>query len=219
MLGPAVGIMGVLQALAAMKVLMGLGDGVAQSGNQMVLFSGLRTQMFRTVRMGGVRRRGCVACSAEGTVDVESLESGSLAEYESFCGSVPGVDLLKDSDRISAAKLAEILSEPKKDGAVLLDVRDPAHFAVCSLPGAINVPAMRFAQRKRVQDDQDGDAAWWTPKDVSKDAKVFVVCRVGNDSQIVAQRLKDDGWAGDVVDVRGGMRAWRDEVDQTMPFL
>jgi adenylyltransferase/sulfurtransferase len=45
---------------------------------------------------------------------------------------------------------------------------------------------------------------------------------VGNDSQLVTRKLKELGLdrKGErfVGDIRGGMRAWRDEVDETLPF-
>jgi adenylyltransferase/sulfurtransferase len=50
-----------------------------------------------------------------------------------------------------------------------------------------------------------------------------VVCRLGNDSQVVARRLKqlglDYGGKRFIGDIHGGMRAWKEEVDPTMPFI
>jgi adenylyltransferase/sulfurtransferase len=233
--------MGVLQALETIKVLVRLGgkDAANDGKLDLLMFSGLRTPPFRSVRMSGRRRPTCAACSAGATLTPESLRSGTMAGYESFCGFVASVRLLRDEERVSVTRLAEALGAGRREGDVLLDVREAANFAVASLPGAVNVPAALFMRRRPppaseaapMEDDKkvvstadtvtDNPAAWWLPPDMPRraDGRVFVVCRVGNDSQLVARRLVEDGWTGEVVDVVGGMRAWRDEIDATLPFF
>jgi adenylyltransferase/sulfurtransferase len=50
---------------------------------------------------------------------------------------------------------------------------------------------------------------------------IFVVCRLGNDSQITVKKMKELGldnggqrWIGDI---KGGLRAWRASVDSEFP--
>ncbi|EQK97322.1 hypothetical protein G6O67_005506 [Ophiocordyceps sinensis] len=61
------------------------------------------------------------------------------------------------------------------------------------------------------------------PADAQLDVPIYLVCRVGNDSQIVAQKLKDSGLDQGgkrfIGDIRGGVKAWKDAVDATMPFI
>ncbi|KAJ2900503.1 molybdenum cofactor biosynthetic protein [Zalerion maritima] len=62
----------------------------------------------------------------------------------------------------------------------------------------------------------------WLPANLPLHAPIYVVCRVGNDSQLAAKRLKDMGLdrGGErfVGDIKGGMKAWKEEVDDTLPF-
>jgi adenylyltransferase/sulfurtransferase len=51
---------------------------------------------------------------------------------------------------------------------------------------------------------------------------VYVVCRLGNDSQIVVKRFKqlglDAGGSRWIGDVKGGLKAWRGDVDPDLPY-
>lgn len=46
---------------------------------------------------------------------------------------------------------------------------------------------------------------------------VYVVCRLGNDSQIAARALRDVTDGHQVKDVIGGLRAWSRDVDRNFP--
>lgn len=226
-LGMAVAVMGVLQALETVKILTGIGtegkeeEHGAENANErtsmtMLLFSGTRTPMFRSVRMSGRRRAGCVACSGAANLSLDGFRDGSV-DYDAFCGVVLPVRLLAEDERVTASCLADVMERSRSH--VLLDVRDPAHFAVCCLPGAINVPAGKFLRQRRAADGTaEEDDWWWLPTHAGKDDPVYVVCRVGNDSQTVARRLIDGAGGRKVWDVKGGMKAWKDEVDKTLPF-
>ena len=55
------------------------------------------------------------------------------------------------------------------------------------------------------------------PKDPS--IPTFVVCRLGNDSQIAADALRSVAQEGMVVkDVVGGLRAWSKQIDDRFPI-
>ncbi|KAF3762749.1 hypothetical protein M406DRAFT_263841 [Cryphonectria parasitica EP155] len=247
-LGPVVGVMGVLQALEAIKVIAaGLHIPRNPSSSTsppelpspspplpqptLLLFSGatVGAPSFRSMRMRA-RRRDCFACG-EGSparLTFETLRSGSL-DYVAFCGGILApVAVLEDEQRVSAAKYHDMLKSSSKgeDHAhVLLDVRERELFDIASIEGAINVPystIQRISGKRKgnVGDDVHLD---WMPKGLATgDQSIYVVCRVGNDSQVVAKQLIDLGlgrngrWIGDI---KGGMRAWRDEVDRTLPFL
>ncbi|KLJ09195.1 hypothetical protein EMPG_15377 [Blastomyces silverae] len=65
--------------------------------------------------------------------------------------------------------------------------------------------------------------AWYPSSllDTSPTRPIHVVCRLGNDSQVAVRKLKELGvdrggerWVGDI---RGGLRAWRDEVEAEFP--
>lgn len=256
-LGPAVGVMGVLQALEAIKILSaGLHLAPAPSSppnthspaadsskNEpgtmgaapptLLLFSGgpVGAPSFRALKMRS-RRRACFACG-EGSaarLTLDTLRSGSL-DYVAFCGGRAGaapVRVLGSEQRISAREYSRLHAGPSEAGArrrVLLDVREKELFELGSIPGAVNVP---FSRLHRGAAKAGGSAALLEclPPGLGEEeeADVYVVCRVGNDSQLVVKELIDAGVAPRdnerwVRDIKGGMRAWRDEVDETMPFL
>lgn len=50
-----------------------------------------------------------------------------------------------------------------------------------------------------------------------KSCQVFVLCRLGNDSQIAADAIRAMDSNVIVKDVVGGLRAWSNEIDPTFP--
>lgn len=218
-LGPVVGVMGLLQALEAIKL---IAAGLNVPPNEpntpsLLIFSASGSTTFRPMRMRG-RRTNCVACSASSTLALESLKSGSL-DYVAFCGVAAPVDILKPEERITATAYHSLLAEESNLAHVLLDVREKEHFDIASIPGAINIPISIFQTRNASDDQPIPD---WLPESLPPDAPIYVICRVGNDSQLITQKLKnlglDRSGSRFIGDISGGMRAWKQEVDTTLPF-
>ncbi|PKS06292.1 hypothetical protein jhhlp_007040 [Lomentospora prolificans] len=223
-LGPVVGVMGVLQALEGIKILAaGKHEQSYMTSpdenpiqHHMLLFSGHVATPFRSVRMAG-RRKTCFACGPDSTLTKQSLEQGSV-DYAHFCGILSVVDTLRPEERVSPK---EYLERVRKDGGherhLLLDVREAEHFQVASLDGAINVPYRKFSGTGVVDTRPE-----WLPAELLPSAPIFVVCRQGQDSQIVTRRLKemglDRGGERYIGDIKGGMRAWKADIDPTFPF-
>ncbi|KAI8632525.1 adenylyltransferase [Xylariaceae sp. FL1651] len=225
-LGPVVGVMGVLQALEAIKlVAAGIGNkidsAVAEpSAPSLLLFSANSSTPFRSVRMRS-RRANCFACSNTSTLTLQGLKSGSL-DYVQFCGVTAPINILQPEERISATQYNSILNEEPSERSLLLDVREKEHYDIANIPGAINVPFSIFQAKSRSTTNGNVPHNDWLPEDVASDTPIYVVCRVGNDSQLVTKRLKDMGFdrGGErfIGDIKGGMKAWKLEVDRSMPF-
>ncbi|KAI1332510.1 adenylyltransferase [Xylariaceae sp. FL0255] len=226
-LGPVVGVMGVLQALEAIK-LIAAGPVKEPATPSLLLFSASGATQFRSIRMRS-RRKDCFACSAQSKLTLKDLASGSL-DYVQFCGVVQPVDILRPDERVSAARYDTILREVVngEDGKenkrpVLIDVREKEHFDIASIPDSINVPFSTFQARSRAtRDDEVSQCLDWLPEEVESDRPIHVVCRLGNDSQVVTRKLKemgfDQGGKRYIGDIKGGMKAWKTEVDHTVPF-
>ncbi|KAH8194530.1 hypothetical protein TruAng_011310 [Truncatella angustata] len=219
-LGPVVGVMGVLQALEAIKL---IANGIGMPPREpttpsLLLFSASGTTTFRSMRMRG-RRADCFACSTSSTLSLETLKSGSL-DYVAFCGVASLVQVLKPEERVTAAFYDTFRKGKPNPAHILLDVREREHFDIASIPGAINVPFSTF-QVRSAPSEKPGRPGW-LPESLPADAPIYVVCRVGNDSQLIAQRLKemglDEAGARFVGDISGGMRAWKHQVDTSLPF-
>ena len=219
-LGPVVGVMGVLQAVETIKIIV---QGkitppditqIEASPTNMVLYSALGTPPFRSVRLRP-RRPDCFACSPDATLRLESLKGGSL-DYALFCGLMPAVNILREDERIEARDYAQI--QKNGDTHLLVDVREKVQFDICHIEGSINVPFSTFKggnQESRIHKPN------WLPQSLPPEAPIYLVCRLGNDSQVVARRLKDTGlssggarWIGDIKD---GLKAWKDQVDGHWP--
>ncbi|KAI0120242.1 ThiF family protein [Hypoxylon sp. NC0597] len=225
-LGPVVGVMGVLQALEAIKVIVAGPDKETTSTPKepitpsLLLFSATSTTPFRSVRMRS-RRPNCFACSSSSTLTLKELKSGSL-DYVQFCGVTTPVNVLKPEERISATEYNNILAQQPDRKHLLLDVREKEHFDIASIPGAINMPFSTLQSRSKPTHNDENTVPEYVPETLPADAAIYVICRVGNDSQLITRRLKeiglDRGGERFVGDIKGGMLAWKQEVDKTLPF-
>ena len=92
-------------------------------------------------------------------------------------------------DSISTLELEEKL----KTQIQLIDVRTPGEFRRGHIKNAKNVPLNEIGQ--------------FTP---IKDEKIYVICQSGSRSKLAAKKLKKRGF--DVVNVQGGMHAWRGKI-------
>ena len=231
-LGPVVGVMGVLQALEAIRVLV----NPAPTPPTLLLFSSssggaLGPPTFRTVRLKG-KRADCCACGTDAPRQRGASLDGEWPDYVRFCGgpAAAAQHILQPGERVSVQDFAAVLSgTEKEDKAVrpywLLDVRERPFFDMGSIDGATNVPFSQTQSRAAPSQEQDQKQRQdWLPQGMADgDAPIYVVCRVGNDSQVVGRRLKelglDRGGARFVGDIEGGILAWKRSIDPTMPFV
>jgi len=193
-LGVLPGIIGSLQAMEAIKLLLGVGDTLA---GRLLLFDGLQMS-WREVALR--RNPDCPVCGDNPT-------QTELIDYEVFCGvkpppgaSTPG----QETEAVPELGAGEVMrrlegSEPP----YLLDVREPWEWAVGSLEalGARLIPLGELEERMA---------------EVPRDRAVVVCCRVGERSRTAALRLIGAGRA-DVYNLTGGLQAWAREVDPDLP--
>ncbi|KAF7338605.1 Adenylyltransferase and sulfurtransferase UBA4 [Mycena venus] len=139
------------------------------------------------------------------------LRSRKATYYVQFCGGATpdwetlGLNPGDPADRVPVQDFGEAL-EAKREEITVIDVRPSTEFGICSLPGSINVPLNELIANPNLCL-------------VSK-RQTYVVCRLGNDSQIAASSLREvrkDGEPIVVKDVIGGLRAWARHVDPTFP--
>lgn len=210
-IGPVVGVMGVLQALETIKlVARGLKEADSADAKpespSLLLFSANGATTFRSVRLRP-KRPDCFACSATAGLTLESLSSGSM-DYVAFCGFASPVELVSPEEQITATELAKIRDLGSQH--VLLDVRDKTQYDICHIDGSVNVPISKFEGNKDADDS-------WLPDDAPSGAPIYVLCRMGNDSQRITKKLKDLAIGREVFDIKGGLKSWKEEVDNTWP--
>ncbi|KAH9902517.1 hypothetical protein C8Q73DRAFT_633504 [Cubamyces lactineus] len=203
-LGAVTGVIGNLQALEAIKILTGLHDGKPS----LLMFSALGTPPFRSVKLRA-RTASCPACGVEGE------KSGKIEEtdYVAFCGGERpdwvsrGLVAEDPQKRIHAKELKEALEQPQC-AVKILDVRPRTEFGICHLPGSINIPIKELLTNPRQ----------FVEGLTSEEANVYVVCRLGNDSQLAVDALSEVSKTAVLKDLVGGLRAWSKEVDSNFPI-
>ncbi|KAL2865728.1 HesA/MoeB/ThiF family protein [Aspergillus lucknowensis] len=222
-LGPVVGAMGVLQALEAIKVLTHDAEVNGPTPPTLLIFSAYSSPQFRTIKLRS-RRPNCAVCSAEATVTLDSVRSGSM-DYVFFCGTAGLEDALSPDERITP--LEYHLNHSTTANRHILDVREKVQFDICSLENSINIPISHIlalapsAPLTGVDDLKPLPS--WLPPEIAADSEspIYVVCRQGNDSQTAVRRLKnlglDRGGERLIVDIKGGLRSWREQVDSEWP--
>ncbi|UKZ54037.1 hypothetical protein TrVGV298_007842 [Trichoderma virens] len=170
---------------------------------------------FRTVRMRG-KRKGCFACAGDDSA-LTLNELKTSMDYIQFCGVNQPVKLLQPEERISVVEYERISRESKTH--LLLDVREKEHFGLSNIRGSINIPIGRFTAHR----GEGSELSDLIPGDVPPDAPIYIVCRVGNDSQIATKKLKDLGVDRNgerfIGDILGGLKAWKAAVDPSLPFI
>ena len=206
-LGTAVGTIGVLMAGEAIKIIV---DRAKDERNgwkgALLLYNAWPKDpkgMFRNVGLRP-KRKGCISCGeaeevqkrGQTKITSNGLRDGSM-DYESFCGKVEDVKLLRDDERVDAAAFMQMR------GPTVVDVREEVEYALgAKVPGSVNIP---FSKIQRNGIETVDDILEMTGA-VSRDQSIYFICQRGNDSQIVARKfMEEEGhatrWVGDV---RGG---------------
>lgn len=129
-LGVLPGIVGSMQALEAIKLILGGGDSLI---GRLVHFDAWRFK-FREVRLR--RDPQCKVCGENPSVT-------ELIDYENFCGVAPAA-AEPAADEIGVEALAKRLGQ---SGVYLLDVREPFEFEICRIPGSNLIPLGELPER------------------------------------------------------------------------
>lgn len=114
----------------------------------------------------------------------------------------PSHDRAQDGQlpEITATELKERLD--RKDPVVLVDVREPFERAIADLPevGQLRIPLADLESRRQELDPQ---------------AETVLYCRSGSRSAWATQHLISQGFER-VLNLEGGVLAWRDQVDPSL---
>ncbi|XP_008543693.1 adenylyltransferase and sulfurtransferase MOCS3 [Microplitis demolitor] len=207
-LGAAVGTIGVLQALEALKIILNL-PGVLSG--RLMLFDGLE-MTFRTVKLRS-KLSTCAICGDKPSID-------KLIDYEQFCNSRandknPNLNLLNNDERITVEQYRDIknLSQPH----LLIDVRSHEEFQICHLDNATNIPFTDIKSRGGLEVAKN-----IVDKKLKEDnnVNVYILCRRGNDSQRAVKLLKEslDDKTNRIKDIIGGIHSWTHKIDSTFPI-
>ena len=226
-LGPVVGIMGVLMAMEAIKILSSSlrcteNDFQQPVGNQtsLLLYSAYSTPPFRTVRLKG-KRDGCISCSKNATITREALISGSL-DYIAFCGIPQAPNLLSEQERISVHDYAALRRDPTTSH-FLIDVRESVEFGIGHIEESINLPLSAINRDPVASLTKLENTFGSKHSSPGERSHLHFVCKLGNDSQVAFTKLKNIQQSDDCGkiefkgDIKGGLWQWRKQIDPSFP--
>lgn len=190
-LGVLPGIIGLLQANEAIKVICQIGKPLK---GRLLLFDALATH-FREIQIK--KDPTCPMCSPNRTIH-------ALVEYAPICHdqthTPPGTSANESSPEVTVQELKQIIDDQPSDFC-LLDVREPEEWEIAHIKGAILKPLSELENNFQ---------------DIPTDKRVFVHCKMGGRSQKAIQFLANKGYRH-LVHVKGGIDAWAREIDTTMP--
>jgi molybdopterin/thiamine biosynthesis adenylyltransferase/rhodanese-related sulfurtransferase len=189
-LGVLPGIVGTIQATEVIKQIVGIGEPLA---GRLLLLDALNMR-FRELKLR--RNPDCVLCGDHPT-------QTSLIDYELFCG-IPthgaAQEVEDEVDEISVLDLKQRIDEGVDQ--FILDVRKPFEYDISNLNGHL-IPVDDLPERL-----QELSAFRTTP--------MVVHCRTGVRSAKAVKILEAAGFT-DAVNLKGGINAWSEEVDPSMP--
>src|SRR5450755_934282 len=188
-LGVLCASIGSIQVNEAIKVITGVGEPLA---GRLMIYDALEMS-YRTVRVR--KDPECAICGKNPTIT-------ELIDYDAFCGAVSAdAQEAAAGSTISATELKDMLD--RKDDIFLVDVREPNEYEIVSIPGATLIPKDQFLT---------GAALERLPQD----KRIVLHCKSGARSAEVLAVVKNAGFA-DAVHVGGGVLAWVNQVDSSLP--
>jgi len=183
-LGVLPGVIGVIQATEAIKLILGSGQPLI---GRLLLYDALQMR-FRELKLR--RDVDCPICGDHPTIH-------ALIDYDQFCGVVPA------HAQPAISGVPEITAEQMKakmdrgEDFFLLDVREPNEYQICRIEGAKLIPLGELAQRT---------------SELDKNREMIIHCKVGARSAKAVSLLQERGF-NRVSNLKGGILAWIDKVD------
>ncbi|MEO8888037.1 MAG: adenylyltransferase/sulfurtransferase MoeZ [Jatrophihabitantaceae bacterium] len=188
-LGVLCGTIGALQTNEAIKLLTGIGEPLVGS---LMVYDALEME-FHKIKVR--KDPDCAVCGEHPTVT-------ELIDYEAFCGVVSeAAQEAAVGSTITASELKDLIDSDKP--IYLVDVREPAEWEIVSIPGATLIPKDEILR---------GDALASLPQD----RQIVMYCKTGVRSAETLAAVKAAGFS-DAVHVQGGVTAWVNQIDPSLP--
>ncbi len=186
-LGILPGTIGVIQATEAVKLILGKGEPLI---GRLMLYDALAMR-FRELKLR--KNPECPVCGDNPTIR-------ELIDYHQFCG-VPR-DESEEAQTGFEIDPEEVRAKyEKREGFILLDVREPHELQICQMPEFKSIPLGQLPSRMHELDTAD---------------EIVAVCKVGMRSARAVQFLRQAGFRK-VKNMRGGTNLWAQKVDPSMP--
>jgi molybdopterin/thiamine biosynthesis adenylyltransferase/rhodanese-related sulfurtransferase/molybdopterin converting factor small subunit len=189
-LGVLPGIIGVIQATEAIKLMLGIGEPLV---GRFLIYDALKMR-FRELRLK--KDPECPVCGTHPTVT-------TLIDYEQFCGIRPEPQVQAAASvnewEITPVELKRRLDAG--DDLFILDVREPNEYQINRIQGSTLIPLGEVPRRYQ---------------ELDPNREIVVHCKMGGRSAKAVDYLRTVGFTK-VKNLRGGILEWIDKVDPTQP--
>jgi molybdopterin/thiamine biosynthesis adenylyltransferase/rhodanese-related sulfurtransferase len=188
-LGILPGVVGLIQATEAVKLILGKGEPLV---GRLLLYDALNMR-FRELKLR--KNPECPICG-----DRRSIHE--LIDYHQFCGipqhePAPEAGVSENEIEVTALKA----KMDRGDKFILVDVREPHEYQICKIPGSMLIPLGEVPKRLHELNSADD---------------IIVHCKSGVRSGKACDFLRQSGFKK-VKNVKGGILAWSDKVDPSVP--
>jgi adenylyltransferase/sulfurtransferase len=186
-LGVLPGIVGTIQAAETLKLIIGKGDPLI---GRLLLFDALAMK-FRELKLR--KNPECPVCGDHPTVT-------KLIDYAEFCG-IRGEEAAAPPTTVPEITPRELKSRlDRGDDIYILDVREPHEYQICNIGGHL-IPLGDLSSRVNELDSS---------------REIVAHCRSGQRSAKASEFLRQAGFRK-IWNLKGGILAWSDEVDPSVP--
>ena len=186
-LGILPGTIGVIQATETVKLILGIGESLI---GRLLLYDAMGMS-FREMKLR--KDPDCPVCGENPTVT-------ELIDYQEFCG-IPQPNAQAAADEVPEITVEELKEKlDNGEGISVLDVREPHEYEVANI-GARLLPLGELPERLA---------------ELDKDAPLAIHCKTGGRSAKAVRLLQDAGFQN-AFNVKGGITAWSEEIDPSVP--
>lgn len=191
-LGVLPGIVGAIQANETIKLILG-GDARPLI-NRLLLFDAW-SMRFRELKLR--KDPSCPICGEKATIT-------ELIDYEEFCGLKPPATQTEQTEErkmeeITATELKQRLD--RGDRLQIIDVREPNEYDIARIPGTTLIPLGQVTNRIG---------------EIDQSRETVVHCKMGGRSAKAIEALQRAGYTGRLLNLKGGITAWSNEVDPSV---
>lgn len=186
-LGVLPGIVGTIQAAETLKLILGKGEPLI---GRLLLFDALGMR-FRELKLR--KNPECPVCGSHRTIT-------KLIDYEQFCG-IRGEEAPAVQTSVPDITPRELKARlDRGDDLYILDVREPHEYQICNIGGHL-LPLGELSRRAAELDSS---------------REIVAHCRSGKRSAEAVEFLRKAGFRK-LWNLKGGILAWSDEVDPSIP--
>jgi adenylyltransferase/sulfurtransferase len=186
-LGVLPGIVGSIQTAETLKLIIGKGESLI---GRLLLFDALAMR-FRELKLR--KNPDCPMCGTHPTIT-------KLIDYAEFCG-VRGEEAPAPQTSVPEITPRELKTRlDRGDDLYILDVREPHEYQICNLGGHL-IPLGDLSKRA---------------SELDSSREIVAHCRSGKRSAEAVEFLQRAGFRK-VLNLKGGILAWSDEVDPSVP--